>query len=121
MVTRAGARGRYTPAAKKDIPEGLADKWDVLVKESSQRLKKRREDIKKAIGERPYKGLPVSDTELAKRWSQIQHSKQDLVELFQENARFKKDGTVLVPRELIKTIKEQHRRRQEGGFNFGEE
>lgn len=121
MVTRAGARGRYTPASKKDIPEGLADKWDLLVKESSERLKRRRDDIKLAVGERPYKGLPVSENELAKRWAQIQHSPQDLMELFQENARFKKDGTVLVPKELIKAIRKQHKRRQEGGFNFGEE
>lgn len=120
MVTRAGARGKLRPASKDEIPEGLADKWDVLVKRSAERLKMRRKDIKKAIGSRPFKGLPVSDAELQARWGQIKNNPQALAELFQENARFKKDGTVLVPKELMNTLREQHKKRREGGYDFGE-
>ena len=88
----------------------------MLTRIASERLFEGRAKIKEAIGQRPYKGLPVEENELSERWAQIANDQQALVELFQENATFKDDGTILVPKELLKIMHEQNKKRVEGGF-----
>ncbi len=116
MVTKAGSRGKRKRASINDVPKDLADRWELLTRVTSERLFEGRRKIKEAIGQRPYKGFPVAKGDLAERWAQIAHDQDALVELFQENAKFKEDGTILIPKELLKIMHEENRKRVDGGF-----
>ena len=97
------------------IPEGLADKWERMTKVASERLAEKRKRIMAAVGARPYRGLPVSEAELLSRYSQVRHDPQALVEILQENAKFKPDGRVLVPKALVEAMTSMERKiRKEG-------
>jgi len=87
------------------------------VKLASERLHRKRKQISEAIGERPYKGLPVREEELTARWAQIRHEGDSLVEVFQSNAKFKPDGRVLVPKALIDGMINQEKKIRESGID----
>jgi hypothetical protein len=98
------------------IPNGLADRWELLTKESAKILKNKRDKILTSIGSRPYKGLPVDETELRGRWMQIRKDPNELLNVLAENAKFKNDGRVLLPKKLISKITDYESKLKEGGF-----
>ncbi len=99
----------------RDLPKGVAARWELIVKIASQRLHAKRKQIAEAIGERPYKGLPVREEELTSRWATIRHEQDSLAEVFQSNAKFKPDGRVLVPKALIEGMIKQEKKIKDGG------
>lgn len=86
------------------IPANLADRWELLVDEAAKRLNNKRKQIKEAIGSRPYKGMPVDENELRRRWMEIRRDPNAIFEVFAENVRFTKDGRALLPNELVNAI-----------------
>jgi len=96
------------------IPKNTADKWERLTKLASERLFGKRKKIMAAVGNRPYQGLPVSQAELLSRYSQVRKDSQALLQILQENAKFKPDGRVLVPKALIQTMTEMEKKIREG-------
>lgn len=117
MVTRAGSR--RTPKSEvarlKDIPKDLAGRWELIRDFATDRIFAKRKQIKEAIGDRPYRGLPVDETELQARWAQIRNDTEALSEVFQSNAKFRPDGRVLVPKALIEGMVKQEKKRRDGG------
>lgn len=96
----------YTVKNDNIVPSGLADRWELLVEEAAKRLKHKRDEIRKTIGPRPYRGLPVNDTELRSRWFEIRKNPEALFDVFSENVRFTKEGKALLPKELVNKIYE---------------
>ena len=96
------------------IPQNTADKWERMTKMASERLFGKRKRIMAAVGTRPYRGLPVSEAELLSRYSQVRHDPQALLEILQENAKFKPDGRVLIPKALIESMQKMEKRLREG-------
>ena len=99
----------------REIPTGVAARWELIVKLASERLHRKRKQIAEVIGERPYRGLPVREEELDARWAQIRQDTDSLVEVFQSNAKFKPDGRVLVPKALIEGMIKGEKKRRDGG------
>ncbi len=102
------------PKADDVIPKDTADKWERMTSIASHRLRDKRKDIMVTVGARPYKGLPVSEAELLSRYSQVRHDPAALLEILQENAKFKPDGRVLVPKALIQSMKNMEKKIREG-------
>ena len=96
------------------IPKNTADKWERLTKLASERLFGKRKQIMVAVGSRPYQGLPVSEAERLSRYSQIRKDPQALLQILQENAKFKPDGRVLVPKALIESMVKMEKKIREG-------
>ncbi|KKN05179.1 hypothetical protein LCGC14_1089880 [marine sediment metagenome] len=99
-----------------EIPPDLAGRWELIVDEVKKIIREKRKRIKAAIGERPYRGLPVEKAELTARWAQIRHDVEGLTEVLQTNTKFKPDGRVLAPKALIRSMIEQERGFREGGL-----
>jgi len=97
------------------IPADLASRWELIVDEAAKRLFERRKQLKAAIGTRPYRGLPVTDDELMRRYATIRHDPEAMTNLLVENAQVEPDGKVLLPKELISTMVEAERKLREGG------
>ncbi len=102
------------PKSDDVIPKDTADKWERLTKFASERLFGKRKKVMAAVGNRPYQGLPVSQAELLSRYSQVRKDPQALLQILQENAKFKPDGRVLVPKALIQTMTEMEKKIREG-------
>lgn len=98
------------------VPSGLADRWEILTKETGKILKKKRDKILESIGSRPYKGLPVDEKELRGRWMQVRKDPNELLNILAENAKMKSDGRVLLPKKLMNKIREYETSLKEGGF-----
>ncbi len=86
------------------VAGGEAEKMERTVSILATGLKVKRDNMLKAIGDRPYKGFPVSKGERLSRYSQIRRDTVSLTQLFKENAKFKADGRVLLPKSLINDI-----------------
>lgn len=101
---------------EKDIPAGLADKWEKMRDLAAGRLFEKRKKIKEIIGARPYRGLPVSEKDLLSRFSQIWHDSQALLQVTLENAKFKPDGRVLLPKAFLEALRNMTKKLREGGL-----
>jgi hypothetical protein len=97
------------PKEKAAVAGGEAAHMETVVSVLATRLKEKRDDMLKAIGKRPYQGLPIPKRESLNRYAQIRHSAEALTQLFKENAKFKVDGRVLFPKKLIKDIIDMER------------
>lgn len=100
----------------KTLSEGLASRWESMVKFASKRLYDKRKQMLAAIGSRPYKGLPVKEEQILSRFAQIQHDPQALAEVLKQNAMFKEDGRVLIPKDLVTKMKEMTQKLRKGGI-----
>lgn len=104
--------------AKQEVPKGLADRWEALVDEASKRLFAKRKEIQRAVGDRPYRGLPMGEDEMFARWLQIRRDTESLVELLSQNSIAKPDGHVLVPRKMVEAMVKQEKRARRGGYDL---
>ena len=116
MVTKARIRGKKKGTQDSAIPSDLASRWETIVAEAAKRIFIKRKEMAKAIGQRPYRGLPVETSDLTARWAQIRHDTPALVEVFSGNAKFKEDGKVLVPTALIESITKEEEKFRKGGL-----
>ena len=98
-----------------DIPAGLADKWEKMRDLAAGKMFDKRAKMKEAIGARPYRGLPVKEEDLLSRFSQIWHDQQALSQVLQENATFKPDGRVLLPKALLDAMRIMTKKLRESG------
>lgn len=89
---------------KAAVVGGEAERMERTVSILVTRLKEKRKNMLKAVGTRPYQGFPVSKKERLSRYSQIRRDAASLTQLFKENAKFKADGRVLLPKSLLKDI-----------------
>lgn len=97
-------------------PRELADRWEHIVREVGHRQFEKMKGIRKAIGQRPYKGVSASQKDMENRYGQIRHDPQALLDTLLDNAKFKTDGRVLLPKALIKQITEMEQRFRDGGY-----
>ena len=114
MVAHTVPAKQPKPKGDDVIPKDTADKWERLTKLASERLFGKRKKIMAAVGNRPYRGLPVSEAELLSRYSQIRNDPEALLEILKENAKFKPDGRVMVPKALIESMKNMEKKIREG-------
>ncbi len=84
------------------IPADLADRMEMVSNISAQRLFARMKELRKNIGARPWRGLPVSTDELRERYASIRHDKEALSSVIGENSKVNKEGKLLVKRDLVK-------------------
>ena len=117
MVTKARIKGTKKSVQDTAIPPDLASRWETIVAEAAKRIFIKRKEMAKAIGQRPYQGLPVEASDLTARWAQIRHDTPALVEVFSGNAKFKEDGKVLVPTALITSMIETENGFRRGGLD----
>src|SRR5438093_1188908 len=99
------------------IPKDLASRWELLVNTSATGMFNRREKMLQAVGERPYKGLPVDASERLARYREIRQDTPALVEILKANTLVKDDGNILVKRNLIDSMveMEQQLKGDDGG------
>ena len=86
------------------VPTELAPRWELIVNESAKRLKAKQDMIKKVIGERPYKGIPIDENELEIRYTQMRDDPDLHKEALKPNLIKTKDGRVLVNKEYIQAL-----------------
>jgi len=98
------------------IPIDLADRWELIVREAAKRLFEKRKKIKQAIGPRPYRGLPVSETELLGRYRQIRNDPAAFTNVLAENIKIAKDGRTLLPKDLVSKLVNLETKIREGGY-----
>ena len=98
-------------------PPDLADRWELLTGEVASRTFAKRKDMLKAVGKRPYRGVPVDKDELRGRWMQVRKDTQQIVDMLAENVKMKPDGRVLLPKELIASLISSEASVREGGFD----
>ena len=114
MVAHTVPAKQPKPKGDDVIPKDTADKWERMTQIASERLFGKRKRIMAAVGNRPYKGLPVSEAELLSRYSQVRNDPEALLEILKENAKFKPDGRVMVPKALIESMKNMEKKIREG-------
>lgn len=117
MVTKARVRGTKKGTQDSAIPTDLASRWETIVAEAAKRIFIKRKEMAKAIGQRPYRGLPVETSDLTARWAQIRHDTPALVEVFSGNAKFTKSGAVLIPKALIESMVKTETSFRKGGLD----
>jgi len=117
MVVKAKAKGTKKSVQDSTIPPDLASRWEMIVSEVTKRIFIKRKAMAKAIGQRPYQGLPVEASDLTARWAQIRHDTPALTEVLSGNATFKKDGKVFVPKALIESMLKTEEGFRKGGLD----
>ena len=117
MVTKARIGGKKKDIQDTATPPDLASRWEMIVSEVTKRIFLKRKAMAKAIGQRPYQGLPVEASDLTARWAQIRHDTPALTEVLSGNATFKKDGKVFVPKALIDSMIKTETSFREGGLD----
>ena len=95
------------------IPKDLASRWETIVETSATGMLDRRTKMLEAVGERPYKGLPVEENERLARYREIREDPLSLVEILKANTRIKEDGRILVKRKLISSMIEMEQQLKE--------
>ena len=86
------------------IPSQLAARWELLVDEAAKRIKSKRDTIKIAIGEKPYRGIPVTEEDAEVRYMQMRDNAKMQTEALQENVTMSKAGRLLVNKEYLAAI-----------------
>ncbi len=96
------------------IPSDLAPRWELIVQEAAKRIKAKRDTIKIAIGDKPYRGIPVTEHEAETRYLQMRDSAKLQTNSLEENITMSVDGRVLVNKEYIKAIKKMEAKLRKG-------
>ena len=86
------------------IPADLAPRWELIVTEAAKRIKEKRDTIKIAIGDKPYRGIPVTEEEAEIRYIQMRDNAKLQTKSLEENITMSVDGRLLVNKEYIKAI-----------------
>ena len=84
------------------IPSDLAPRWELIVTEAAKRIKSKRDTIKIAIGDKPYRGIPVTEEEAEVRYIQMRNNAKLQTKSLEENITMSVDGRLLVNKEYIK-------------------
>ena len=96
------------------IPSDMAPRWELIVTEASKRIKAKRDTIKIAIGDRPYRGIPVTQEEAETRYLQMRDNAKLQTKSLEENITRSVDGRLLVNKEYIKAIKRMEEKLRRG-------
>ena len=96
------------------IPSEMAPRWEIIVSESAKRIKAKRDTIKIAIGERPYRGIPVTKEEAELRYLQMRDSAKLQTNSLEENITMSVDGRLLVNKEYINAIRQMEAKLRKG-------
>ena len=84
-----------------NLPAGLADRWETTVSEAAKHAYEARKRILEAIGERPYKGVPVDPNERLAQHMQLRQDSVALTELLRQNTITKPDGSIRVRKSFV--------------------
>lgn len=108
----AGEKGR------QEMPKfnSFADNAEFVVKTSAKNMFERIKEERKALGTRPYKGLPVDKTELTSRWIQVRRNIPALVDAISKDVVIKPDGRILIRKKLLQSVIETEKIIREGGL-----
>ncbi len=87
------------------IPSEMAPRWELIVSEAGKRIKAKRDTIKIAIGEKPYRGIPVTQEEAEVRYQQMRDSAKLQTKSLEENVTRSVDGRLLINKKYLKAIK----------------
>lgn len=82
-------------------PVAGADRAETIARMLAERLKKTREDVLASIGSRPFKGVPITESERVERYRVMREDPAAWTQLFAENMTQDKDGKPLIRRGLL--------------------
>ena len=100
---------------KKDI-KGFSDNLEFIADSVAHNMFKRAMAVRKTMGVRPYRGIPVAKDEQMRRYLQVRRDSTALGQILGENTRVKDDGTLLLPKELVKRLGEMEGELRKGGL-----
>lgn len=95
-------------------PAELADRLEQTVKGAAKLMLETSRSLREAAGPRPFLGEEVGSDKALGRYAQIRHDVQGWTKVLRSVAKIKEDGRVLLPKELVKTIKEFETQLREG-------
>jgi hypothetical protein len=101
------------------IPAGLADRWETIVSEASKHAYESRQQMKEAVGFRPYRGMPVDPAELEAQFMQVRSDPQALAELIRQNTTVKPDGNILIRKGFLEGMRSQEQKIRKGSMIDG--
>lgn len=96
------------------VPAQLADKFDKIRKEAVVGLLERRMRLKDGVGERPYKGEPVPETEALVKFGQIRNDPVEWNLIIQKVGKRQEDGTVLMPKKMMTKVRAMEAQLRQG-------
>ena len=96
------------------IPTELAPRWELIVEEATKRIKAKRDTIKIAIGEKPYRGIPVTQEDAETRYLQMRDNSKLQTEALQENVTMSKEGRLLINKKYLTAIKKMEEKIRKG-------
>lgn len=102
-------------AKKVGIPTEMAPRWEMLVDEATKGINKKRKEILKFIGEKPYKGIPIEKDEAASRYMQMRENAELQTETLKQNTITNKEGKLLINKAYLNAIIELEKQIREGG------
>lgn len=95
------------------IPAEMAPRWELIRDEVAKRIKAKRDTIKVAIGEKPYNGIPIDETEAEIRFLQMRDNPELQQEALAANVIKSKDGRLLINKKYLEAItKLEHKYRK---------
>ena len=103
---------------RQEMPklESFADNAEFVVKAGAQNAFETINQVSKALGTRPYKGLPVDKAELTTRWIQVRRDVPALVDAIRKDILIKPDGSIKIRKKLLQSIIEAEKTLREGGL-----
>ena len=96
------------------IPSDMAPRWELIVTEAAKRIKAKRDTIKIAIGDKPYRGIPVTEEEAEIRYLQMRDNAKLQTKSLEENTTMSVDGRLLVNKEYVKALKKMEDKLRKG-------
>lgn len=95
-------------------PASPAERLENKAKLLADRMYERRKELVGAVGDRPYKGQPVSDDAKKARLGMIREDKDAWAQILMTVGRPKPDGRFLLPKKLVEEITKFEGERKQG-------
>lgn len=89
----------------KEQAKSVSERGEEVADIGARHMFDRLMEVRKLVGKRPYRALPVSEKELTNRWLEIRENSDAVYNVLGENMRLSKDGRVLIRRDLIDRVK----------------
>jgi hypothetical protein len=95
-------------------PPALADHLEAGVRGAAQAMVRKRREMRKAAGVRPFGGKAITEDESFAEYLKIRHNLIGWQDMLRSVARVKEDGRVLLPKELVEATRKYETRIREG-------
>ena len=109
---RKGQMNKYNNLG--GIPSDLAPRWELIVTEAAKRIKAKRDTIKIAIGDKPYRGISVTEEEAEIRYLQMRDNAKLQTKSLEENVTMSVDGRLLINKEYVNALRKIEEKLRKG-------